>query len=175
MKFTGTLFNISLLWFTAAPVFAGDPGSTQKQNGSGFEIGKPSFPDREYVITDFGAVNDGISLNTEAINQAVATCSEAGGGRVVIPEGVWLTGPIRLRDHVNLHVAEGAVVLFSKNFDDYPFVPSFFEGRKVYRAMAPLFGDSVSNIAITGKGVFDGSGNIWRPVKKMKTFLISRL
>jgi polygalacturonase len=130
---------------------------------------KPSFPDMDFIITDYGAVNDGISLNTGAIQRAIETCSKAGGGRVIIPEGVWVTGPIQLQSNVNLHVVEGAVVLFSKDFEDYPFIRSYFEGRSEYRAMPLLFGDSVSNIAITGKGIFDGAGGAWRPVKKMKT------
>lgn len=137
--------------------------------GPDFEVERPTFPDRDYLITDFGAVNDGRSLNTEAINNAIIACSRDGGGRVVIPEGVWITGPVRLLDNVNLHVAEGAVVLFSRDFDLYPYVLSFFEGRKLFRAMPLIFGDSLSNIAITGKGAFDGSGDAWRQVKKSKT------
>ena len=134
-----------------------------------FEVIRPSFPDRSFNILDYGAVNDGLSLNTESINNAILDCSESGGGTVIIPQGVWLTGPIRLQSDVNLHVEEGAVVLFSSDFDDYPFVRSYFEGQRDLRAMPPLFGDSLTNIAVTGKGVFDGSGDAWRPVKKMKT------
>jgi polygalacturonase len=129
----------------------------------------PSFPDRQFIITDYGAVDDGIFLNTEAINRAIDTCSIAGGGKVIIPGGIWLTGPIRLRSNVNLHVEEGAVVLFSDDFDNYPFIYTYWEGRRDFRAMPPLYGDTLENIAITGQGIFDGSGDAWRPVKKMKT------
>jgi polygalacturonase len=170
MKYTKSILQSLFLWLTASVVTGAYPSGPHGEPVSvGFEVTRPSFAEREYLITEFGAINDGISLNTESINEAILTCSEAGGGRVVIPEGVWVTGPIRLQDNVDLHVAEGALVQFSGNFDDYPFVPSYFEGRKVYRAMPLLFGDSLSNIAITGKGVFDGSGGAWRPVKKMKT------
>lgn len=144
------------------PVKTADPAGR-------FDVRLPAFPDRLYLITDYGAVNDGITLNTKAINGAIETCSQEGGGKVVIPEGVWITGPIRLQSNVNLHVEEGALVLFSENFDDYPFIYTYFEGRRDFRAMPPLFGDTLENIAITGKGVFDGSGDAWRPVKKMKT------
>jgi len=145
-------------------------GPVKTDNPAGrFDIQVPSFPDSQFLITEYGAVNDGISLNTEAINRAIEECNGAGGGKVVIPEGVWITGPIRLQSNVNLHVDEGAVVLFSDDFDDYPFIYTYFEGRRDFRAMPPLYGDTLENIAITGKGIFDGSGDAWRPVKKMKT------
>jgi polygalacturonase len=128
----------------------------------------PEFPDRDFLITDFGAHEDGISLNTDAFNRAIEACNEAGGGRVVIPGGLWVTGPIRLLSHVNLHAEAGAVVLFTTDFDQYPYVRTYFEGQLDYRAMPLLFGDSIENIAITGEGIFDGSGQAWRPVKKSK-------
>ena len=135
---------------------------------AGFEIKKTIFPDRDFIITDYGAVGDGISMNTEAINEAIRTCSEAGGGRVVIPAGIWLTGPIRLKSNVNLHIEDGALVNFSGDFGQYPFITTYFEGKEDYRAMPLLYGKDLENIAITGKGVFDGTGEVWRPVKKMK-------
>lgn len=134
-----------------------------------FDMIIPTFPERQFVITDYGAVNDGLSLNTVAINEAISDCSSSGGGMVIIPQGVWVTGPIRLQSNVNLHIESGAIVLFSDSFDDYPFILSYFEGRRDYRAMPMLYGDSLTNVAITGKGIFDGSGDAWRPVKKMKT------
>ncbi|MEX0987880.1 MAG: glycoside hydrolase family 28 protein [Bacteroidales bacterium] len=134
-----------------------------------FEVLRPTFPDRYFNIKDYGAVNDGFFLNTEAINSSIKECSQSGGGVVIIPQGVWLTGPIRLQNDVELRVEEGAVVLFSSNFDDYPYVKTYYEGQRDFRAMPLLFGDSLTNIAITGKGVLDGSGDAWRPVKKMKT------
>ncbi len=133
-----------------------------------FEVKQPVFPEREITITEFGAVSDGIHLNTEAINQAILSCSEKGGGKVTIPAGIWLTGPIQLQDNVNLHIEQGALVVFSRDFDQYPFITTYFEGRQDYRAMPLLYGKGLENIAITGKGVFDGSGDAWRPVKKMK-------
>jgi len=146
----------------------GEPSTPGVSADEGFVVEAPVFPDAEFLITDYGAIEDGLSLNTEAINSAIRACNEAGGGKVVIPPGVWVTGPIRLQSNVNLHAREGAVVLFSKDFDDYPFVRTYFEGQRDLRAMPLLFGDSIENIAITGRGIFDGSGEIWRPVKKSK-------
>lgn len=164
-----TFAPVSILLLTAMLACMSEPSVSSLEDLGNFSIETPSIPDREFVITDYGAVSDGISLNTEAINGAITACTEEGGGRVIIPEGVWVTGPIQLRSNVELHVDEGAVVLFSGNFDHYPFVDSYFEGRRDFRAMPPIFGDSVENIAITGNGIFDGSGDAWRPVKKMKT------
>jgi polygalacturonase len=132
------------------------------------EIPLPSFPDRKFTITDFGAVGDGKIMNTEAIAKAIAACAKAGGGQVIIPSGLWLTGPIRLAGNINLHIEKGALVIFSPNRQNYPLIDTWYEGRPEYRCMAPLFGENLENIAITGEGVFDGSGDVWRPVKKFK-------
>lgn len=128
----------------------------------------PTFPDRDFVITSYGAVGDGIHLNTQAIAKAIEECSSSGGGRVVIPPGVWLTGPITLKSNVNLHLQRGAVVVFSSDFNDYPVVMSHFEGQQTFRCMSPINGENLENIAITGQGIFDGQGQAWRPVKKYK-------
>jgi len=132
------------------------------------EIPLPSFPDRTFNIVDFGAVADGKTMNTEAIAKAIAACAGAGGGRVTIPAGIWLTGPIQLKSNVNLHVETGALVIFSPNRQDYPLIETWYEGRPEYRCMSPIFGENLENLAITGGGVFDGSGEVWRPVKKFK-------
>ncbi len=80
----------------------------------------------------------------------------------------WLTGPIELKSNINLHAEEGALVIFSKNVQDYPLVETSFEGLNTYRCVSPINGRGLTNVAITGKGVFDGSGDAWRPVKKSK-------
>lgn len=142
--------------------------TNEKSTQFHFEINSPSFPDQDFVITDFGAINDAVTLNTEPIAQAINECNQKGGGRVIIPKGVWLTGPIELQNNVNLFIDEGAIVVFSRDFDDYPFITTYFEGKQDFRAMPLLYGNNLENIAITGKGIFDGSGEVWRPVKKMK-------
>ena len=131
-------------------------------------VEEPTFPDREVVITDFGAVGDGTTLNTEAIARAIAEVAAQGGGTVRIPRGMWLTGPITLRSNIRLHTDEGALVIFSEDKDLYPLVATSFEGLETYRNTSPISGKDLENIAFTGRGVFDGSGDAWRPVKKDK-------
>ncbi len=128
----------------------------------------PTFPNNSVSITDFGAVGDGLAKNTEAFAQAIAAVAAKGGGKVVIPRGMWLTGPIVLQNNINLHAEAGAMVVFSKDFNDYPLVQTSFEGLETYRCQSPLSGKGLENIAITGKGTFDGNGDAWRPVKKSK-------
>lgn len=132
------------------------------------EIPLPSFPDKKFNVVDYGAIGDGKTMNTESIAKAIAACAKAGGGQVVIPAGIWLTGPIQLKSNLNLHVEKGAMVIFSSNRKDYPLINTWYEGRPEYRCIAPIFGENVENIAITGEGIFDGSGEAWRPVKKFK-------
>jgi polygalacturonase len=132
------------------------------------EIPLPTFPDRKFNILDYGATGDGKTMNTEAFAKAIAACAKAGGGQVIIPAGIWITGPIRLASNVNLHIEKSALVIFSPNRQDYPLIDTWYEGRPEYRCMAPIFGENLENIAITGEGVFDGSGEVWRPVKKFK-------
>jgi polygalacturonase len=131
-------------------------------------IPEPSFPDKTVNIVDFGAVNDGQTLNTKAIADAVDAISKNGGGHVVIPRGIWLTGPIVMKSNVDLHAEEGALVIFSSDKDLYPLIQTSFEGSDTYRCMSPIYGKDLVNIAFTGSGVFDGTGDAWRPVKKEK-------
>jgi len=132
-------------------------------------VSEPEFPDYSVSILDFGANNDGQTLNTEAFEKAIAEVSGKGGGRVVIPRGIWLTGPIVLKSNINLHAAEGALVVFSRDKDLYPLIEGNFEGTKAYRCLSPISGNGLENIAFTGEGVYDGSGDAWRMVKRFKT------
>ena len=131
-------------------------------------VQRPSFPDYQVDIRDFGAKADGETLNTEAINNAIKAVSEKGGGKVVIPEGLWLTGPVVLQNNVNLHVEKNALVLFGGDADLYPLVRTSFEGLDMLRCQSPISAMNAENIAITGYGVLDGSGDSWRPVKRNK-------
>ena len=131
-------------------------------------VTEPAIPKRSVRITDFGAVGDGQQLNTKAFAAAIEALTKQGGGRVIIPRGIWLTGPIILKSNINLHSEAGALVVFSKNFEEYPLVNTSFEGLDTYRCISPIYGVGLENIAITGEGVFDGSGDAWRPVKKSK-------
>lgn len=132
------------------------------------EVQLPVIPDREYRLTEFGAVGDGVTDNTEAFRQAIAKCSAEGGGRVIIPAGLWLTGPLKLASRLELHAEAGATVLFSKKFGDYPLILSTFEGLPAVRCQSPLDAEGCEDIAITGTGIFDGGGEAWRPVKDWK-------
>lgn len=128
----------------------------------------PVIPVYSVNITDFGGVNDGVTKNTEAFAKAMAHLALKGGGRLVVPEGIWYTGPISFESNVELHLDRGALVLFSEDLADYPSVNSSFEGLNSYRAMSPLSAFDKENIAITGEGTFNGNGQCWRPVKKSK-------
>ncbi|WP_321372381.1 glycoside hydrolase family 28 protein [uncultured Draconibacterium sp.] len=131
-------------------------------------IQEPQIPDYSVSITDFGAINGGIEINTEAFAAAINAVTEKGGGKVTIPPGFWLTGPIELKSNLELHAEQGAVILFSPNKDLYPVIATNFEGLDTYRCLSPIHGRNVENVAFTGKGVWDGNGDAWRAVKKSK-------
>ncbi len=141
------------------------PGEPLAPLAAPFEMARlerPSFPDRVFDIRDFGAVADGATVNTAAIADAIAACASAGGGTVLIPSGLWLTGPIHLQSNVNLHALEGATVRFSTSFSDYlPVVPTRWEGVEVSNYSPLIYANGADNIAITGSGTFDGQGEAW--------------
>jgi len=121
------------------------------------QIIPPVFPDTVFNIMDFGAVADGTTLSTEAINRAIIACHEAGGGMVLVPEGVFLTGAIHLKSNVNLHVSEGATIKFSRNDDDFlPVVFTRWEGVELYNYSPFVYAYEQENVAITGRGTLDG-------------------
>ena len=132
------------------------------------EIALPFIPDNSVNIIDFGAIGDGQVLNTKAFEKAIDSVSHVGGGTVIVPSGIWLTGPIIMKSNINLHVEEGAILLFSDDFDDYKLIETSFEGLNTFRCISPIYGKDLENISITGKGIIDGSGDTWRPVKKSK-------
>lgn len=127
---------------------------------------RPSFPDRVFNITDHGALPDGATKNTASIAAAIDACHAAGGGTVLIPPGLWLTGPIHLKSNVNLHAAEGARVVFSTRFEDYlPVVLTRWEGVEVYNYSPLIYAKDADRIALTGRGVYDGQGEAWFPMR----------
>ena len=132
------------------------------------EVTAPVIPDNQVNLKDFGAVGDGITLNTEAFAKAIDALVQKGGGKLVVPQGVWHTGPIVLKSHINLHLNAGAVILFAADETLYPLIDTSFEGLDTRRCQSPLSANGATDIAITGKGVIDGNGQYWRPVKKGK-------
>lgn len=129
----------------------------------------PKFGEKVFSVTDFGAVAGGVVSNTKAFNDAVKAANAAGGGIVNVPPGIWLTGPIELLSNVNLHTENGAFVLFSYNREEYPLIQTSYEGEDRIRALSPIHANGQENIGITGEGVFDGNGQLWRFVKRSKT------
>lgn len=131
-------------------------------------IQQVSFKRDTLNIVDYGAKGDGQFLNTSTINRAIKACSDQGGGVVLIPSGLWLSGPIEMQSNVNLHLKKDAVLLFTRDFDEYKLVESNWEGEPAWRNQNPISGKELTNIAITGNGIIDGNGDAWRMVKKSK-------
>ena len=129
---------------------------------------EPKFKQDTLSIATFGAIADGNTLNTKAINATIDALSKKGGGVVVVPNGLWLTGPLVLKNNINLYLATGATLLFTKDFDQYPLVKANWEGLPQMRNQSPISATDATNIAITGKGIIDGNGDAWRMVKKDK-------
>lgn len=131
-------------------------------------IVSPKFKKDTTSITRYGAVPDGNTLNTKSINAAIDAVNKKGGGVVIVPAGLWLTGPVVLKSNINLHLAPGATLLFTKDFNEYPLVKANWEGLPQMRNQSPVSATGATNIAITGKGIIDGNGDAWRMVKKDK-------
>jgi polygalacturonase len=124
-------------------------------------INLPSIPDRTFNVVDFGE-RSALSQNLlPAINQAIATASNAGGGKVVIPEGTWpVNGPIHLKSKINLHLEAGATLIFSPEPSHYlPVVKQRWEGTEVYNYSPLIYAANVEDIAISGNGTIDGNAN----------------
>ena len=140
------------------PADAADPWS--RLPGILARIKAPVFPDRDFIITKYGAKPDGVTDATEAIRKAIAECVRAGGGRVVVPEGTFLTGAIHLKSGVNLHVQKGATLKFSTDPAKYlPVVKTRFEGMELMNYSPLVYAYQQENIALTGEGTLDGQAS----------------
>ncbi len=158
-----------------APVFEIHPGNRTRNyvriydardvdvwRGPDVVVQPPTFPQRDCSIVDAGARTDDQAATTQAFARAIATCADAGGGRVVVPAGIWRTGAIVLRDNINLFLEDGATISFSANPDDYlPVVRTRFIGMDLYNYAPAIYAPSVENVAITGRGIIDGNGPAW--------------
>lgn len=129
-------------------------------------VKEPEFPDKTYNVLDFDAKADGVTKNTEAFKKAIQACTNDGGGKVVVPKGKYLTGAIHLEDNVNLHLEEGAEILFSTDPQDYyPLVATAYEGIELMNYSPLLYAYKKKNIAVTGKGILNGQAgndNWWK-------------
>ncbi|WP_293743822.1 glycoside hydrolase family 28 protein [uncultured Pedobacter sp.] len=144
-------------------------GSAMAQQKPGLPIIRQvKFKEDTTSIVAFGAKDDGITLNTKSINKTISSVSEKGGGVVLIPSGLWLTGPIELKSNVNLHLKRDAILQFTADFNQYKLVEGNWEGQPAWRNQSPISGMNLENIAITGTGIIDGNGGAWRMVKRDK-------
>ncbi len=129
-----------------------------------------NFPHNDFSIADYGAKQSGsdteancIAANTKAFSQAMKACNESGGGRVVVPEGVWPSGPIHLLSNCNLHLSEGSKVVFSSNPADYlPAVEVSWEGMECINYSPLVYAYKCTNVAVTGKGTLTPDMKVWK-------------
>lgn len=127
-------------------------------NGIAKSMPLPQIPDYSVNIKDFNG----------DFNKAMKALAEMGGGRLIVPSGIWNTGPIEFENNCELHVEAGALVLFKSDYDAYKDVEVVYEGQKIRKKMSPLYAYNKHDVAITGRGSFDGNGQDWRPVKRSK-------
>ena len=132
------------------------------------EVKAPVIPDTKVSLTDFGAVGTGDVLCTDAFAKAIDTLYKMGGGHLIVPRGIWYTGPIVLKSNIDLHLEAGAVIQFAADESLYPLIQTSFEGLDTRRCQSPLSANGATNISVTGHGVIDGNGQYWRPVKRGK-------
>jgi len=128
----------------------------------------PAIPKNEMSLVKCGGIGDGKTLNTGAFVKAIDALSKKGGGKLIVPAGIWLTGPIWLKNNIELHLNAGAMIQFSRDFSLYPLFVVDTKGEKEVCATSPISGNDLKNIAITGSGIIDGGGDAWRPMKKSK-------
>jgi polygalacturonase len=133
-------------------------------------IGQSADPNSGHTfnILNYGAVGDGKTNCTAAVQKAIDACAAAGGGRVMVPAGIFLIGPINLASDMDLHLEKDAELLCSRNFGDYPLVYASFLGKDTVQHASPITARNLHDISITGPGVIDGQGDAWRTIKKSK-------
>ncbi len=125
----------------------------------------PTIPENKVNLKDYGGVGDGVTLNTEAFAKAISALKEMGGGHLIVPDGIWLTGLISLSDNIDLHLKKNAIIMASP--DKSLFIKER-DGVKENKCTPLITADKCKNVSITGKGTIDGNGALWRPVKRSK-------
>ena len=120
-------------------------------------------------ISPFDAAKaGGKSICTDAFKTAIDEASGQGGGHIIVPNGIWLTGPIVLKSGIDLNLEDNAVIIFTKSKEEYPLVVTDYEGIKRIRTVSQISAENAEDIAITGNGIINGNGHLWRPVKQFK-------
>lgn len=158
-----TLFIISCKE-DKSKIITDDPWVNKEQIENSIIV--PKFLDKTYSVLDFGAIADSTTNNSEAFKKAITECSKNGGGKVLVPKGKYLTGPIHLENNVNLHLEEGSEILFSTDSKDYyPLVHTSYEGIELMNYSPLIYAYKKKNIAVTGKGILNGqaSNENWWP------------
>ena len=157
-----TLSRRTFLLGSLAPLLIPAQGVAQWSEVSSIlaRIKPPRFPDRDFNVIQFGAVANTGTDSTDAIAKAIAACNQAGGGRVVIPAGQFLTGPVRLKSRVNLHLSEGSVLKFITDARRYlPVVFTRWEGTELMNYSPFIYAFEEQDLAITGSGTLDGQAD----------------
>lgn len=156
----GRLLPAILIAALCFPSFAGDYARYYKNLPVTMsEPEAPRIPDYTVNIRDFGAVPDGVTMNTEAFTKAKKALEKAGGGHLIVPAGIWLTGPISFKNCMDLHLERNAVLLFSPDKNDH---------LKDGKVQSCISASKRHDISITGEGIIDGNGEWWRAVKRGK-------
>jgi polygalacturonase len=150
--------------FLAAGVLATNAGTSPVFPA----VALPVIPKNTVKLDDCGGRGDGQTLNTAAFEKALAALAEKGGGELIVPPGLWLTGPVKLRSNINLHLERGALIQFSRDYKLYPLTVIDMKGEREVDSVSPISGENLENVAITGEGIIDGGGDAWRPLKKDK-------
>ncbi|HEX6525678.1 MAG TPA: glycoside hydrolase family 28 protein [Streptosporangiaceae bacterium] len=135
-------------------------------------VRRPRFPLRYFNVTRFGAVGDGTTKNTAAFAAAIAACNRVGGGHVIVPSGQFLTGAIHLLSNVDLHLEDGATILFSQDPNDFlPVVFTRWQGVELMSYSPFIYSYGQRNIAVTGSGTLNGQAdaNHWWNWKTLET------
>ena len=138
-----------------------------------YKVTVPQFKRLEVLLSDCGAISGKLDIetgrhNARVINNKVKELSENGGGTIVIPKGIWASAPIRLLSDVSIRIESQGLLKFIKSKEDYPLIITNYEGQPCIRTVSPITAENAVNVAITGMGIVDGSGDEWCPVKKFK-------
>lgn len=156
-----------LAWLMLLPTFAQSDYSTFYQGlpKAMPMVQAPVIPANKVNLKDFGAVGDSLAMNTEAFRKAISALDKQGGGHLIVPAGIWLTGLISLKDNIDLHLERNALIVMSPDKRD---LIKTTDGKLEAKASPAITASKRKNVSITGQGIIDGNGEYWRPVKRSK-------